>query len=234
MQINTWKRVLIFLLGFIGLTVLQILFLGLGFTDWMFFLMPPMEAVKHLNGYFSFLIYCMGLFVLMICAGRDLYEQIANEFRIPKNIRDGVTVGIIILAFTILYNLIVNLFYPSSANQNETSIESMTLSDPLLSACIIVLIAPVLEELTYRFGLFGFLRRSNRFLAYFGTVLVFSLIHFNYSSDTDVLINELLNLPSYMFAAAALSYAYDKNGLACSITAHAVNNLVAVVSTLLG
>ena len=63
-------------------------------------------------------------------------------------------------------------------------------------------------------------------------LMVRSLIHFEFTTDVDQLVNELLNLPSYLIGAIVLSIAYDKsNNLVVPIIAHIFNNLISFTST---
>ena len=225
------KKILIFGIGIIGLSLLSIFWVALGFNEWIYTTFSPLQASKNINSLFTLIVYLTGLLCLFLILGRDIFVSIASEFKISKNIKDGVAIGIIILSFTLLYNIIINQIIPTGSNQNESSVEAMTLQNPLFSTISIVFIAPIFEELVYRYGLFGLLKSTNRFLAYAGTILIFAFIHFNFSTEPSELLNEVLNLPSYLFAAGILSYAYDKNGLACSIVAHAFNNLFAVITT---
>ena len=140
-----------------------------------------------------------------------------------------------IFAFNIVYGTFINALkelgiinIPVSDNANESSLQSLQDVYPVTCLFIFGIIGPICEELTYRVGLFSFLKRKNRFLAYFVTIAVFALIHFNYSNDPATLLNEVLNLPYYMFAAFAFSFTFDKFGFAASTTAHISNNLVSL------
>ena len=90
--------------------------------------------------------------------------------------------------------------------------------------------------MTYRVGLFSFLMRTKRWLAYMVTIIVFAFIHFDFTSILtgiqtgvwDTLINEILNLPEYMMAGAVLCVLYDTCGLSASIIAHVGNNLFSI------
>ena len=91
---------------------------------------------------------------------------------------------------------------------------------------------PIVEEFTYRYGLFGYVKKHNKTLAYVATILIFALIHFEFTTDVDQLVNELLNLPSYLIGAIVLSIAYDKSdNLVVPIIAHIFNNLISFTST---
>ena len=132
-------------------------------------------------------------------------------------------------AFNALYSTFLQLIkVTSSDNANEASLQSLQDIYPLTCLIIFGIIGPICEEMTYRVGLFSLFKRKNKVVAYVVTIAVFALIHFNFSLDPDTLVNELLNLPYYMFAAAAFSFTYDKFGFAGSVTAHISNNLLSL------
>jgi membrane protease YdiL (CAAX protease family) len=81
-------------------------------------------------------------------------------------------------------------------------------------------LAPVGEELIFRrIGFATLLRGTNRFFAYFLTMLVFAAIHGNLSAFV-----------VYLWLGFVLAYTYEKTGrIEVSIAVHAINNLTAVV-----
>ena len=91
-----------------------------------------------------------------------------------------------------------NLIPHAGVNDNENAIDSITNAYPLLSLLVFGIMGPVVEEFTYRVGLFSFIRRFNRPAAYIITIAIFALIHFNFQSTN--IVNELINLPSYIVA----------------------------------
>ena len=70
---------------------------------------------------------------------------------------------------------------------------------------------------------------ANRLAAYLFATVVFGLIHMHDFAS----VNEWLNFPSYLIAGGILAFTYDRFGLSASITAHVVNNLYAVILTLI-
>jgi membrane protease YdiL (CAAX protease family) len=62
-------------------------------------------------------------------------------------------------------------------------------------------------------------------------MLVFGLIHMSFNPDT--IINELINLPSYILAGTILTIAYEKEGFAVSTYAHITNNLISFLLTII-
>jgi membrane protease YdiL (CAAX protease family) len=95
------------------------------------------------------------------------------------------------------------------------------------------LIAPFNEELAYRVGLFGASKRLNIYFAYFMASIVFGFIHMHFISAGWDNINEWLSLPDYVLAGLIFAYVYDHFGFGASFMAHATNNLVAVLATII-
>ena len=143
----------------------------------------------------------------------------------------GVLAGAILIGVTIAYNVIISQFIDIGVNNNEEAAESMIKSFPVLSILVLGLCGPVCEEITYRYGLFGCLKKKSVILAYIATTIVFALIHFDFTGDMKV---ELLNLPTYLIAGAGLCFVYHKYGFNASIIAHVVNNMYAIIITLIG
>ena len=224
------KKMGLFLVGFLGLSIISAI-VQLAFGELIVSAMGD-QASAFLN----FIVYFIGAIILCLIVWKNELINIFKGFKVPQNIKDGIAIGVIILAVTMSYNLLLSLITPSfGSNDNEASVDNMILINPVLSFITVVLLAPLVEEITYRYGLFAGIRKYSRVLAYIVTSLVFALIHFDFNfTDQAVLINELLNLPTYIFAAVMLCYAYDKNSaLATSMTAHLINNLTAVITTII-
>ena len=149
--------------------------------------------------------------------------------------------GLAGFAAIMLFNMSYNIFLQITGlaiqdNANETAINSYITAYPLLAILIIGIVGPLCEEITYRVGLYSFFRRINKYLTYAITILVFALIHFDFTAfgaGGSVLINELLNLPFYLAAAFVFTFLYEKVGFAGSFFAHITNNLFSVFSTLI-
>ena len=56
-------------------------------------------------------------------------------------------------------------------------------------------------------------------------------MHFGFTSEH--IIDELVNLPIYLFSGAAFAVADDKLGLAGSLSAHVLNNLYAIIMSII-
>lgn len=92
-------------------------------------------------------------------------------------------------------------------------------------------IGPICEEFTYRVGLYSIARRLNKYVAIAFSTIVFALIHFSFTSSD--IVNELINLPSYLAGGIIFGIAYEHKGPACSMTAHICYNLFSLIVVLL-
>ena len=160
--------------------------------------------------------------------------KLFKSFKQWQSYLAGLVCLLAIFAFDYLWGFILELLPISSGdNINDSSLQTMMGAYPIASLIIFGIIGPVCEEFTYRVGLFSFFKRINKWVAYVVTVIIFAFIHFNFSTDASTLLNEVLNLPFYMFAAFAFSFTYDKFGLAGSLSAHIVNNLMSLSLSLI-
>ena len=155
--------------------------------------------------------------------------KVLKSFKHWQSYLAGVVCLLSIFAFDFLWGVILeSLPFKTSDNVNESSLQTLRNLYPIGSFVIFGIIGPICEEFTYRVGLFSFFRRINKPVAYLVTIFVFAFIHFQFSLDPAVLLNEVLNLPFYLYAAFAFSFTYEKFGLAGSLSAHVINNCISL------
>lgn len=216
-DISVIKKVLFLLIGIGGLFIFSLL---ASLIAKQFHL----QTEEEFNGAANFLTYAM-LFITLIAILNVDIKKLKKEFRNWLPYVVGIGFGIGLIVFSIIYSTIVNLFYQSDINENEEALRSFITVYPITSLVFLGVIGPICEELTYRVGLFGVLKKP-KWLAYVIGTLVFALAHFSFTSTN--LINELVNLPVYLVSGFLLCLAYDKFGLAASLTTHTVNNIYSV------
>ena len=181
----------------------------------------------------NFVTYAI-VFIALVLALLPEYRPLLKSFKGYKPYVFALAGVGAIFAFNYFYLLLVGLFYPISDNANESTINSIVPLYPFLSILILGIVGPLVEEMTYRLGLFSFFKRINTILAYALTMVIFALIHFDFNSFTSgTYINELINLPSYLAAAFVLTFLYDKFGFASSSVCHITNNCISVIVTIL-
>lgn len=165
-------------------------------------------------------------------------NQIFNALKDKKGYIWGLILGLVLISSSITINsagiTLYLKFYPDSdvvVNTNQTGLVEMIKYSPILSLIIFGLIGPICEELGYRLGLFTFLSRFNRLVAYVGSALIFGFIHFNYTAlPGPELTLELISIVNYIAAGLILGVIYENFGLTASITAHVLNNTISILA----
>ena len=221
-DISTIKKVIFILAGIGGLFVFSILASLIAKT-------LNLQTKEEFTGAANFITYAM-LFVAIVAITNIDFKKVKNDFKNWLGFIVGVGFGIGLIMFSIIYTQIVNLFYESEINENEEALRSFITVYPITSLIFLGIIGPICEEFTYRIGLFGVLKKP-KWLAYVIGTLVFALAHFSFTSEN--MINELINLPVYVFSGFMMCLVYDKFGLAGSLTAHTVNNIYSVSMVIL-
>lgn len=222
------KQILYFSLGWLGFQVIAtIIQITIGTIYSYASHITLQEALRNLT--VQMLInataYIALIVTLLLIGNKDLFKIVKSFKQWQSYLAGAICFGSII-AFNIFYGLIVNLLKtPVSGNSNQQALETMDSLYPIISMVVFGFIGPICEELTYRTGLFSLLKRKNRVVAYLVTIVVFALIHFDFTATKETIVNELLNLPYYMFAAFAFSFTYDRFGFAGSVTGHIINNV---------
>ena len=171
----------------------------------------------------TYLVMFLGLSLIIIFTRRDYFFK---KYKRAIDYIYGLGYAVTLVLVSMIVATILNLFHPVSENANQEAAISVAQGYPILAFFILGIIGPVCEELTYRVGLFSFLRRINKWVALVVTALVFALIHFDFEGD---LVTELWAFPSYLVSGVILTLAYEHRGPACSMTAHIAYNIFALV-----
>jgi len=212
------------LLGLIGFTIINLIF-GVIFMNALSENQTRGLMLVNTASYIVFFIMCIALLF-------PFFKSVIDRFKIPTAYLWGLLgTGALILA-SISSSLLIQLIRPESGEGgNQSAIIEMVKNYPIISIFIVGIIGPICEEVAYRVGLFTLLRRVHPALAYVATGIIFGLIHFDFTSSD--LITELLYLPNYVFAGLCFSFIYEKKGIACSVTAHVLNNMISIIMILL-
>ena len=167
-------------------------------------------------------------------------NKFLKQFTNYKSYLFGLVFAVALLGFSIVWGNLSSILYtlitneaPTGGNSNQIVLEELISYYPVLGVILFGIIGPIVEEFGYRVGLFNFLNRTNKIIAYCACGLIFGLIHFTIPSTTNGWINEFLQLPSYIIAGLLLCFAYEKYGLPACITVHIINYLVGVIVVLI-
>jgi membrane protease YdiL (CAAX protease family) len=175
-----------------------------------------------------------GVYVILFCLmlailDRDLFRLTA-KFKNPKTYY-GFLGGVALLIFSAIYGYLISLSGLSTTNNNQSVVDELVRQNPLLSVLIFGLVGPFCEELTYRVGFFGFLKRFNVYVAYVVVALFFGFIHFDWQNASSAV--EWAMLPDYVISGFGFALIYDKLGFGASWIAHCTNNLVGIIGAII-
>ena len=218
------SQIAIFLIGFAyaGMLISELIF-GVIFTT-----IDDLLYRKTLIVFFVYLSMLVGIAAITLTTRRKLF---LSNYKRPIDYAFGAAYTGAILVSSMIVSAIINVFHPSGINDNQNAAIEIINNYPIFAFFIICLMGPICEEMTYRVGLFAFLKRINVVLAFVLSSLVFAFIHFNPLSGD--IISELWALPNYLVPGAILAFAYYHRGPACSMTAHILYNLMSFLLTLL-
>lgn len=209
------------IIGLFGLQMISkriaILFLSVQYED-------SFSAYVNFLGYGTIFLFLL----TVVFANLDKFKPSLKK---GTNYFIGLGFGFGVLFGTIILNMIIMQVAPEvEKNDNETAVRSIVSLYPFLSLIIFGIVGPICEELTYRVGLFSFVSKKNKVLAYIITMLVFGFIHFNFEKIGSV--NEWLNLPLYLYSGFMLTLAYEYYGLPACAVAHMTNNIISVLANI--
>ena len=244
-----WKEIVLFLSAIVGLSIIativqliQVQMIIGGDPS-----LSPLDAAKvaSTGGYMVFTqFFTYGtIFVAMGVLLWSAWKQIGQSFTKGKAIGLAFAGLGVIIVTEMLYNMLTGAVLKAAgitpaSNENQSALNGMIGLSPVLSILFLGIIGPFVEEVAYRVGLFGFLSRIHKALAYVGVPVIFGLIHFNFGAGfggagAEAAIIEWVNLPIYMFSGLVFSFLYDKFGFASSYIAHAANNVFSIVMVII-
>lgn len=232
-HLSMMKNFLLFLVGFAGLDIIgilagQILFMVSGLPTEQ--LEEYASSIQFLSSY-NIIRYSVVAVMMALLLAKDFTKFIPQFKRFMPYFK-GLSYGILLIIVSVSYNLFLEVIgVATTDNANQTAVVNLVKTYPIISAIWIPFLGPIIEELTYRLGLYDGVKKWNKVAAYVAVALIFGFIHFDYTSTN--LLNEFLALPSYILAGLLLSYVYEKEGIVASSVAHIFNNLFSFIQIIL-
>lgn len=255
----TWKKIVLFIVGYLGFQVIATL------VSVIICLTPLYnQDTKSLtllgSTLINFISYVLGLGVLLLICflGKDKTgHKIFKPFKEKNTYSWGLLGFFMLLAIGIIFNIIYSFIPTYKQNSNQSSLDTMATVYPALVFIMAALIAPFVEEITYRAGLCDLLGKKNRWLGIILSSILFGLIHFDFSTiialimpqnsaltaaqlaeiranNLQALYIELENLPTYILSGVVLGFVYCKTGsLSTSIFTHFLNNAYSLLSIII-
>lgn len=176
----------------------------------------------------NFSYYAIGFVYMFVVAIRFLrrdFDPLADRpFACMLEILTGYFA---MLCFNFCVAYVILAVFPNTENPNNAELMDLVFRGFGKMKTTLMFFAPVVEELMFRAGIFGVLRRRNRVAAYLASMLFFSLYHvWTYALQDPVYWIYLLE---YIPVAGLLCRCYERsNSIWCSIFFHMMVNGVAV------
>lgn len=127
--------------------------------------------------------YCIGAVYMLLTLGRFLRRDFDPLWEGPLFVaREIAACYIMMLGFNLIVNLLLGLVSGAGMdsvleNPNNQAVYALAEGNFGKISAMTVFMAPIVEELMFRAGIFGFLRRYNRTAAYVASMLLFSVYH---------------------------------------------------------
>lgn len=171
----------------------------------------------------NILFYLILLLILYIIERKELKKHL---FNFKKNYKKYIVIILkwVFIGFLLMMasNYIIGLFVDSIPN-NELTNRMLVKRSPILSLIYLLIIAPIIEELVFRFG---FREIKNYYLYTIITSLLFASLHIFSISH----ITHLFYIIPYFFIGYALANIYYKcQNYFTSTIGHIIHNLLCVI-----
>ena len=217
------------------------LLLAIGFSV-LYFLVIPLILVEILKlvvgpiseaqlGFYTILIQVIagGVFLLVVIVALPWMKWFPSWKKPGIQWDRIVRYFFIMLMFNLLWAVLYELLGITSTSGNQELIGSLVMDSPVLMGIAIVLLAPLIEEILFRYFIFGFFSRYKVWIAVLVSSLAFGLIHV-----IDGFADNWMFTFQYatMGAVMAWSYIHHKR-LAYPIALHGLNNLFSYVIMLI-
>lgn len=184
----------------------------------------------------SLIIYLGTILFILLLNYKYLKTKIKNNLnKRNKPFINGFKGYFLVFLFNIILGLIITYFkidFQQAANQKE--IENLISNNSIILSFIVIgLIGPLAEELVFRFSLLSLLikdKKTNNFIPYLITAIIFALIHDN-TIITSYSIVSIVTFLSYFLPSLALSIVYQRtnHNLVSVLVTHSLVNGVSIL-----
>ena len=191
------------------------------------------------DGIFS-LAYLLLMFAVVIIMFPDILKEGKDFKNKPKTLL-LIPLGIL-LVFLLDQTLMQNIVQPfiwkisggTKENANTEKVFEMIRNNPIFMVFLTCVFGPVLEEVLYRYTLFGLIGKKNKPAAYIITALLFGLQHVIDAGVYGGDVRQFINIGSYMVFSFIMSGLYSKTKNLCiPIIIHITTNSIGVAMMLL-
>ncbi len=193
------------------------------------------SAVGLLSGMANFLTYAIIFIIMVILLKKVFFDDYIKLTKRPKFYLIFIPVALAIFyALTLMIDGLVYQYSPSTDNQ--ATIELILTTDGKIYAILFVsFLAPVVEELIYRYSIFKLTKNIHVVLSYVLSIVAFTLPHV-LSTDINSVGVATWFIQTIPYAVSGLLFAimYQASGynIYVTILAHMLNNTLAVFKIL--
>jgi len=173
-----------------------------------------------------------GLLIVLICMYfKTLKEDIKKIKGNFYNMMDtGIKYWLIGLVVMMVSNIIIGLFIPSAQATNEQGVQELIKSSGVLSVIAVGILAPIIEELTFRKAFKDVFKNKWAFILSSG--LIFGALHVVLSLSS---LWDLFYIIPYSSLGIAFGYIYYKtDNIYTSIIMHMFHNTVLTILSIIG
>lgn len=146
-----------------------------------FWLLPLLGALLLEKGWSggktNFLLYAIGAVYMLIFLGRFLrrdFDPLCDQT--GRVLLEIISCYGMMLCFNFVLGMLLS-FLPLGTNPNNDSVMALAKEDYGYMAAMTIFLAPLVEELLFRAGIFGLARRYSRRWAYVIGIAVFAVYH---------------------------------------------------------
>ena len=171
-----------------------------------------------------------GVIVVMYCISKPLFKKLFKDFKV-STFTNALKFALFNYGCIVCVNIIDSTFFgPTMENANQQAIESLMMDSPVVGVLMAVILAPIIEELIFRYYVFKGLEKRNIYLAYAVSSLGFVAIHLIASIGTPFFLQDLRSIPVYAVGGIIFCYAYHKTkNIGVNIGAHMIYNAIATI-----
>lgn len=214
-----------------GILIIISYFFGANFLALIFYGLIQRNIIPNYNNFYNLLIYLIMAIIYVLVYKKSLTMDIKDyKKNYKKYIKKGANYYLKGVFIMIVSNLFLSYILNLSKSTNELANIEMFKTSPITQAIIILLLAPLIEELVFRYS-FRKMSDNIRIFSYV-TGIIFGGVHVISSLSNPIMI---LMLIPYSAMGVALGYAYkDTDNIGTSLTMHMIHNSITLVIIIIG
>ncbi|MGL5295429.1 MAG: lysostaphin resistance A-like protein [Culicoidibacterales bacterium] len=184
-----------------------------------------LSATALPNSIMNVTIYTLAAIPMFMLLHDELDTYFMQAWNDKKTFLKQVVIGYLIMfALSAVASIIMTLLNIVDSSANQTGVEAILSTSPLLSVITVVFLAPFVEEIVFRYLLIRGLKRFVPIgVAATISIVLFALIHVLEAGD-------FINIIPYLALGAGLTIAYVRtDNIMVAIAIHFIQNFIAIL-----